>query len=85
MLKQRLNVSDQPGLDKNLVLRHNIKVILLYSLCLLVALGINQLVTTIFQKITNVNSGLWYQFFYVIMLFIITIVITYRLDTEISI
>jgi hypothetical protein len=78
--KLNISVKDNDITNNKNIADQNIKVIFLYSLCLMLALGINNLINIIFNKKHNVI----FHIIYVIIVIIIVFILSYRINASIS-
>lgn len=64
----------------NKIAQQNLLIILLYSLCLLIAFGINNIVTILTK---NKSDALWFNVFYIIIIVIIVIFVSVKYNVTI--
>ena len=72
------------NLSKNDKIKHNIYIILLYSLSTAIALGLNDLIISIFNNFNHKNNIIA-KSIYVLLIFIITIIFAYYVHSNIII
>ncbi len=70
--------------DKKLIIKQNLKILLIYSLSIVISLGFNELVIVIFNKLSNNNRTIYSHILYVIFMTIILIILTYNLNISLT-
>lgn len=79
-----LQIDDNKNGNKSDLIKHNIKIVIIYSLFLAIAFGLNNLVSSFFNKITGYNPTLFFQIIYLLFLILTIIIITYFSNVKIG-
>jgi hypothetical protein len=82
--KNRLDINNYTKEDKTELMKHNIIIIVIYSLFLAIAFSLNNLFTSIFIKISGKDPGILFKFLYFIILIIVVVIITYIANIKIK-
>jgi hypothetical protein len=84
-IKSRLDIIDSNE-NKKQLLKHNVEIIIVYSLFLTVAFTLNTLVMNIFRKISGTNEpSLLFQIIYLISLILLIVLFTYIFNIKFKI
>ena len=75
--KTTLEIDEDVKEDKGEILKHNIKIVFIYSLFLAIAFALNDLVLSIFNKMTGYNPTIFFQIIYLITLILLIVIISY--------
>jgi hypothetical protein len=76
--------NNKADVNKTELLKHNIKIIVIYSLILAIAFGLNGLALSLFNKISGYNSTIFFQIIYLLCLILLIIIITYFSNVKIG-
>ena len=83
LLSLKKNTAAPPDQPTNNV-TDNMYAVLLYALCLVTALGFNDLVLSIFSHFSKTSSKFIAKIIYVIIMFFITILIAYLVNSSLK-
>lgn len=78
------NNQSSPPPPSNTNIKDNIYAVLLYSLCLVTALGFNEIVLSTFNHFSKKSSKFVAQVIYVFVMFSITILVAYLVDSTLK-
>ena len=82
--KLGVTVENNNKSDKKLIIKQNLKILLIYSLSIVISLGFNELIIVIFNKLSNNNRTIYSHILYVIFMTIILIILTYNLNISLT-
>ena len=82
--KNRINITKNEEYSKADLLKNNINIIIIYSLFLSVAFGLNGFMVSIFTQITGNKPGILYNFIYLLFLLLLTLTICYFTNIKIG-
>jgi hypothetical protein len=82
--KLGVTLENKSNIDKKLIIKQNLKILLIYSLSIVISLGFNELIIVIFNKISNNNRTIYSHVLYVFFMTIILIMITYNLNISLT-
>lgn len=82
--KLGVSVENKENIDKKLIIKQNLKILLIYSLSIVISLGFNELVIVIFNKLSNNNRTIYSHILYVVFMTLILIMLTYNLNISLT-
>jgi hypothetical protein len=75
---------EKQNIDKKIIIKQNLKILLIYSLSIVISLGFNELVIVIFNKLSNNNRTISSHVLYVFFMTLILILLTYNLNISLT-